>query len=741
MKCKFCGAEVDEKQMFCPNCGLLLDLSFTPYSVKDIKKSVGKAEEKEEEPEFLRQKKEYLKEEEEREKFTEEHDFTLPKEEAKTNADVPALETDVDVSFVETDTDIPAFEEEHTEESIEWEEENIEEEQEDASGEESILSAEEYFTDDEDSLPPEESITEEVPVPEESAGEEEVPDSEESAEEEEVSSSEEDAEEEEVLRSEESATEEEVPCPEGSAIADEVASEEEDSFAGEEQRTETEECSDEQEPAVPEEESLETEESTEENVEESTEERNAEEAAIYSIKDKQEEEEFFGEIPNDPDNFREKATVPPTSIKEFKNAFPNKKLMAATALLAILGFSAVNYLNSPSVRYSSFLKKGEKLIAGKQYKEAVQSLQKDKGSFTVDEQYYLLLSDALSKEGKHDDAVDCLLEGRKVFPKNEELKKKLEALAPKVSSNLSEELYHDPLSISLKSSSSKIVYSLSGGKEDLEQKDYSGEIPVSRNGKYTLMAYAIASDGAKGELYTREFTVDLDKEKYHLSSFVDSAEGKSYIDENGEKVIGWKSIDGSYYYFDDKGIMKTGFLDLDGEKYYLDNDGKMHIGRLDLDGKSYYFDKDGKMLRNTWADKRYFVDENGEMLKDRKNSDGIYFDANGERSFDAATLYKEHPDSILEIVSKERKTEGNAYRFTAKVYYNKKNGRPSGNVAYETEILVSKSAMMHYMDEKLQEITAQDAVSFLPKLYLQEIVQNKSGVITKFGFVLGERHG
>lgn len=725
MKCKFCGAEVDEKQMFCPNCGLLLDLSFTPYSVKDIKKSVGKAEEKEEEPEFLRQKKEYLKEKEEREKFTEEHDFTLPKEEAETNADVPALETDGDVSIVETDTDIPAFEEEHTEESIEWGEENIEEEQEDDSEEESILSSEDYLTDDADSLPPEESITEEeeVPASEESAVEEEVPVPEESA-----------AEEEKVSAPEESAAEEDSPT-------------EEDQF------TETEECSDEQEQAVSEEEHLEKEEcteknteenieeNTEKNTEENTEERTAEEAAIYSIKDKQEEEEFFGEIPDDPDNFREKATVPPTSIKEFKNAFPNKKLMAATALLAILGFSAVNYLNSPSVRYSSFLKKGEKLIAGKQYIEAVQSLQKDKGSFSVDEKYYLLLSDALSKEGKHDEAVDCLLEGRKVFPKNEELKKKLEALAPKVSSNLSEELYHDPISISLKSSSPKIVYSLSGGKEDLEQKDYSGEIPVSRNGKYTLMAYAVASDGAKGELYTREFTVDLDKEKYHLSSFVDSTEGKSYIDENGEKVIGWKSIDGSYYYFDDKGIMKTGFLDLDGEKYYLDTDGKMHIGRLDLEGKSYYFDKDGKMLRNTWVDKRYFVDENGEMLKDRKNSDGIYFDANGDRSFDAATLYKEHPDSILEIVSKERKTEGNAYRFTAKVYYNKKNGRPSGNMAYETEILVSKSAMMHYMDEKLQEITAQDAVSFLPKLYLQEIVQNKSGVITRFGFVLGERHG
>ena len=24
MKCKFCGMEVDEKQRFCPNCGLLI---------------------------------------------------------------------------------------------------------------------------------------------------------------------------------------------------------------------------------------------------------------------------------------------------------------------------------------------------------------------------------------------------------------------------------------------------------------------------------------------------------------------------------------------------------------------------------------------------------------------------------------------------------------------------------------------------------------------------------------------
>ena len=473
---------------------------------------------------------------------------------------------------------------------------------------------------------------------------------------------------------------------------------------------------------------------------ESNQEEEDSDALIYKIQDKQEEKEFFGEIPDDPDDFRENSTIPPTSMKELKASMPSKKIVAATVAVAVLGFAGINYLNSTKVRYDSFLKKGENLLQAKQYSEAAESLEKDKESFQVDERYYLLLSDALSKEGKHEEAVACLMEGAKRFPENEEIQKSLKAMDPKVSSNITEDLYHDSLEINLESSSNKILYSLSGGKDEILQEEYTGPISISRNGKYSLMAYAVASDGAKGELYIKEFTVDLDKEKYHLSSFVDSEKGKEYIDENGDKAIGWTLIDGSYYYFDEQGIMQTGFLELDGEKYYLDENGKMHTGRLDLDGKSYYFDEQGHMIRDAWIENRYYVDENGEMLKNQQNGEGVYFDENGNRSFNAESLYKEHPDSILAIVSKDRKTDGNHYLFSAKVYYHKKNGRPSGEVAYETEIVLSKSALMRYLDENLPIITAKDAVSFLPNLYLQEIVQNKDGVITSFSFVLGERH-
>ena len=482
-----------------------------------------------------------------------------------------------------------------------------------------------------------------------------------------------------------------------------------------------------------------------EEIEDSGEEIEYSEEEIEDKEDAEEEindteEEFFGEIPDDPDDFHEKAMVPPESLKELKAKKHGKKIIIATVAAAVLGISGINYLNSSSVRYDSLLKKGDNLIKADQYDEAVQSLEKEKGSFKLDERYYLLLSNALSKAGRHDDAVSCLEEAVKNFPNSETVKSALTELNPKVSSNISEETYHDSITVELKSDYGKIIYSLTGGKEDVAQAEYTSPIPISRNGQYTILAYALSSDGAKGELYTKEFTVDLDKEKYHLSSFVDSEEGKIYIDANGDKAVGWTLIDGSYYYFNEKGIMQSGFLDLDGERYYLDSDGKMHTGRLVLGDKSYYFDENGHMIRDAWMENRYYLDENGEMLKNQKNSEGIYFDKNGDRSFDAESLYKEHPDSILSIVSKERKTEGNHYIFTAKVYYQKKNGRPVGDPAYETEIIISKSALMSYLDEPLPSITAQDAVSFLPKLYLQNIVQNKEGIVTKFSFVLGERH-
>lgn len=701
MKCKFCGMEVDEKQRFCPNCGLLLDLSFTAYSVHSIQKAEGK----EEKP------------------FQEYSDKgTVNEDEAK--------------SFVQETVGEPEIEESENEEKDNEAEITEPETEESSEGEVEIEESETVEINNEETET-EESETVESETEEFEAGEKEIK-AKDSEEGEEADTAEEvneeaDTDEEVIEDNATEAVDEEDDAAEADTSAEVIQLKEyiPEAYA-EDSDKETGEPDEEIE------DSGEEIEDSGEEIEYSEEEIEDKEDAEEEINDT--EEEFFGEIPDDPDDFHEKAMVPPESLKELKAKKHGKKIIIATVAAAVLGISGINYLNSSSVRYDSLLKKGDNLIKADQYDEAVQSLEKEKGSFKLDERYYLLLSNALSKAGRHDDAVSCLEEAVKNFPNSETVKSALTELNPKVSSNISEETYHDSITVELKSDYGKIIYSLTGGKEDVAQAEYTSSIPISRNGKYTVLAYALSSDGAKGELYTKEFTVDLDKEKYHLSSFVDSEEGKIYIDKNGDKAVGWTLIDGSYYYFNEKGIMQSGFLDLDGERYYLDSDGKMHTGRLDLGDKSYYFDENGHMIRDAWMENRYYLDENGEMLKNQKNSEGIYFDKNGDRSFDAESLYKEHPDSILSIVSKERKTEGNHYIFTAKVYYQKKNGRPVGDPAYETEIIISKSALMSYLDEPLPSITAQDAVSFLPKLYLQNIVQNKEGIVTKFSFVLGERH-
>ena len=758
MKCKFCGTEVDEKQRFCPNCGLLLDVSFTPFSVSDLQKK----EKATEEPEFLRQAIEYQEELEQEEKVEvaihSEEGLSTSEDETEREENAVLEEDVVEIQAVEVSNPMRQVNEEEQSEVSDNEEEQTLENSLDSDAEKnSQIEDEESDTEENEAETAEEKEeaveeTEETEKTVEETGEtedvEEVVEETEAAEEtKDIKDAVEETEDikDAVEETEDAENAENTEDTEDTEEIEETEKAEKTEKTEEIDLTEaTEEAADEAEEKSVEADDEAFEGKMEEEIPEEGKESNQEEddsdALIYKIQDKQEEKVFFGEIPDDPDDFRENSTIPPTSMKELKASMPSKKIVAATVAVAVLGFAGINYLNSTKVRYDSFLKKGENLLQAKQYSEAAESLEKDKESFQVDERYYLLLSDALSKEGKHEEAVACLMEGAKRFPENEEIQKILQALDPKVSSNITEDLYHDSLEINLESSSNKILYSLSGGKDEILQEEYTGPISISRNGKYSLMAYAVASDGAKGELYIKEFTVDLDKEKYHLSSFVDTEKGKEYIDENGDKAIGWTLIDGSYYYFDEQGIMQTGFLELDGEKYYLDEDGKMHTGRLDLDGKSYYFDEQGHMIRDAWIDNRYYVDENGEMLKNQQNNEGVYFDESGNRSFNAESLYKEHPDSILAIVSKDRKTDGNHYLFSAKVYYHKKNGRPSGDVAYETEIVLSKSALMRYLDENLPIITAKDAVSFLPNLYLQEIVQNKEGVITSFSFVLGERH-
>ena len=839
MKCKVCGTEVKENQRFCPTCGLLLDISFSPFQNIEVQPEP----EKDEDPEFLKQQMlaqeeaeseeeslenlplkknvdefleeqkeagelEYAPEEEasqeeleakaiqaeavkesvDSEEKEETDTDTLSSEPKEINTDALSgepeeintdalsedqeeINTDTlseDQEEINTDTlsedqkeiNTDAFSEEKeeintdtlSEDQEETNTDALSEEQEEASFIEAFFREKENASEhpEKEAIDAEEALSKDTKEQEPEQNESKIEDIvEENPVEAEIRS--EDSEEED---SEEEETKKEESEEEG-LHGDEI--QQEDSQQENSQQVEAQEPEERdllKENLQPEASAVASEEFPLEDEpitvierdlfqEEVQEEEEEPEEKILSLQEKRKEMEeklaFEGEIPDDPDDFQDKAAIPPTSVGEWKKGWQKWKKAAPLAIIPVLGIAYICYQNLPSTQYDNLLKKGTNLVQAEKGEEAIALLEGMPQNLTKNSKYYLLLSEAYGKAGRHQEAVKALEEAKKLYPEDTEVQTALSLLDPEVESDLQGDSFTDPVEISLKSSGKKIIYSLSGGKEDIQKEEYLAPIKLSRNGNYTLTAYAQASDGSMGESYSKSFSISLDPEKYHLSQFVDEEGGRSYIDENGDRVTGWKEIAGKYYYFDENGNIQSGFQDIGGERYYLNADGTMQTGRLDLEGKTYFFDQDGHMIKDAWVDNLYYVGEDGVMLRNQENKEGVHFDEDGRRAFLAADLYAAHPDSIVVVESKQRKEKSSYYLFPAKIYYQKKNGRASGKVAYETEIKVSKMAIMSYLDENLPSITAKDAVSFLPTLSMQNIKQNKDGVVTSFAFVLGER--
>ena len=89
--------------------------------------------------------------------------------------------------------------------------------------------------------------------------------------------------------------------------------------------------------------------------------------------------------------------------------------------------------------------------------------------------------------------------------------------------------------------------------------------------------------------------------------------GKKYYYKNGEKQIGWQTIDNQTYYFMPDGHMHTGWLSFGRTYYYMMPDGHMHTGWLSF-GSTYYFMKQDGVRVTGWQTidgKDYYFDSNG----------------------------------------------------------------------------------------------------------------------------------
>ena len=115
-----------------------------------------------------------------------------------------------------------------------------------------------------------------------------------------------------------------------------------------------------------------------------------------------------------------------------------------------------------------------------------------------------------------------------------------------------------------------------------------------------------------------------------------------------QMAIGWKKINGVYYFFNGQGQMqadrwlhlKDSKEKIDGNWYYLNNDGSMQVsGWFKHDGTWYYITWSGARTYNELAeigDKKYLFDKDGKMLTGSQvfNGKKMFFASSGELQSD-----------------------------------------------------------------------------------------------------------
>ena len=195
----------------------------------------------------------------------------------------------------------------------------------------------------------------------------------------------------------------------------------------------------------------------------------------------------------------------------------------------------------------------------------------------------------------------------------------------------------------------------------------------------------------KGEFGWDGHYYDKDSGALVTNKFVEEYGRTYYVDENGNKAIGSKEVNGAWYYFEQYGeLIKNNFapdgryydengkqvdfgtnryFELNGKWYYAGNDGSILKGpqtidgvkvyfdqggvqvkgyfvRNDTDNKEHYYDKDsGALVTNNYViaydnythqNERYYVDEQGIRVKGAKSINGkqVYFTYDGRQVFD-----------------------------------------------------------------------------------------------------------
>ena len=102
---------------------------------------------------------------------------------------------------------------------------------------------------------------------------------------------------------------------------------------------------------------------------------------------------------------------------------------------------------------------------------------------------------------------------------------------------------------------------------------------------------------------------------------------KVYFTPGGVQVKGNFGWDGHYYDKDSGALVTNKFVEEYGRTYYVDENGNKAIGSKEINGAWNYFDKHGELITNNFAPDGRYYDKYGEQVDFGRNR---YFELNGE---------------------------------------------------------------------------------------------------------------
>ena len=102
---------------------------------------------------------------------------------------------------------------------------------------------------------------------------------------------------------------------------------------------------------------------------------------------------------------------------------------------------------------------------------------------------------------------------------------------------------------------------------------------------------------------------------------------KVYFNPGGVQVKGGFGWDGHYYDKDSGALVTNKFVEEYGRTYYVDENGNKAIGSKEINGAWNYFDKHGELITNNFAPDGRYYDKDGKQVDFGTNR---YFELNGE---------------------------------------------------------------------------------------------------------------